>query len=1110
MLLKNLRQFFNQLSRFGSTISGKVTMLAFSLVVISAITIAVFFFQETLKTFAQKELENVVYEVNAKSVKLEDTIKTLHDDVLFLSRTPPVQGVIRSRNGNGIDPLDSSTEEEWTQRLSFIFSNFILSKPNYIQTRYIGISENGKELLKVERINEEILTRENNALQEKGNTTYFLDTIKLQENEVYLSNINLKQEHSEIATPPLPLMHAAVPIYAEDNAIFGIVIISMDFSNVFNELLSSQFKNTLRYVINDNGDILGNKNSTNNFGFEFKGQESILSIFPSIRNIYLNPSINTANFELKKNHENLLMYLNKIYYHPYDNSKFIGFIEAISLNTIQNRIKEPINRILILMLVLIGTATLLALFLARLITKPLKNIITAIEEYGKHENHIQLPKDADGEVGILAQAFSTMVDQVNMRREKLHQNEAYTRSVIDNAPDGIITINNLGLVCSYNPGAENIFGYNQDEIVGKDARLLVSDTFIELNKKHFKEYSPSPQGKVIYSVIEANGIHKNGSIVPVEISLSETTLNNQPIFIASVRDISRRKRIESQLKLSAKVMDTAIEAIMITDEDNKIQMVNPAFEHITGYTLDDIKDKTPKVFESDQHDKFFYHRIWDTVRETGAWKGELWVNRKNGDVYPKWMSVSSIHDETGKITHHVGIFSDITERKLAEKRLEHLANYDPLTDLPNRRLFHDRLDQAIQRANRKKTLFGLLFLDIDHFKVINDTQGHNIGDQLLIEVADRLHITVRKSDTVARLAGDEFTVILESIDSAENACHVAQTIVTALSRPFELGGRKHFSGVSIGISLYPSDGTDPETLLKHADVAMYHAKEKGRNNFQQYHESMSTSIIHRLQLETQLRHALEHKDFILHFQPQFDVNSHEIVGAEALIRWKQNDGSLIYPDTFIPTAEETKLILPIGDLVIEEACKQHALWNEQGLGKIRISVNVSANQLNHRNTLPFTVKRLLNKYQMQAKYLELEFTESVLIEQNPHTTATLNGLQLLGCPLSLDDFGTGYASLSQLKRLPFRVIKIDRSFIKDIAYDQDSIEIVRAIIAMSKSLKRIVIAEGVENEEQLACLKELNCDQVQGYLFSKAIPGDEFSKLLQKKQSRTFIPQAKL
>jgi len=1099
MLLKSLRHIFNQLSKFGSTISGKVTMLAFSLVVISAITIAVFFFQETLKTLAQKELENITHEVNIKSEQLKDTIKTLHDDVLFLSRTPPVQGIIRARKGKGTDPLDNSTEEEWIQRLSFIFSNFILSKPNYIQAQYIGISENGKELLRVERINEKVLTKEKSALQETGNMAYFLDAIKLGKNEVYLSNINLNRQYNEITTPYLPIMRAAVPIYAEDNTIFGIIIINMNFSNILKELLSSKFENINEYVTNHDGDILDDQHNVTNFGFEFNKQDNLLSIFPDIQKSYLNPSINTANFEVIKDNEKLLMYLQKVYYHPYDNSKFIGLTEAVSLNTIQDRIKEPINRIIILMLILIGTATLLALFLASLITKPLKNIITAIEEYGKHENHIQLPKDADGEVGILAQAFSTMVDQVNMRREKLNQNEAYIRSVIDNAPDGIITINNLGLVRSYNPGAENIFGYSQNEIIGKDAKLLVSDSFVEFNKKCFREYSQSPEGKIIYSVIEANGIHKDGSIVPVEISLSETTLNNQPIFIASVRDISRRKRIENQLKLSAKVMDTAIEAIMITDEDNKIQMVNPAFEHITGYSLDDIKDKTPEIFESDEHDKSFYQRIWNTVRETGAWKGELWVNRKNGDVYPKWMSISSIHDESGKITHHVGIFSDITERKLAEKRLEHLANYDPLTDLPNRRLFHDRLDQAIQRANRKKSQFGLLFLDIDHFKVINDTQGHNIGDQLLVEVADRLHITVRKSDTVARLAGDEFTVILESIDSAENACHVAQTIVTELSKPFKLGGRKHFSGVSIGISLYPRDGTDPETLLKHADVAMYHAKEKGRNNFQQYQESMSTSIIHRLQLETQLRHALEHKDFVLHFQPQFDVNSNEIVGAEALIRWKQSDGSLIFPDTFIPTAEETKLILPIGDLVIEEACKQHAQWNEKGLGKIRISVNVSANQLNHRNTLPFTVKRLLNKYQMQAKYLELEFTESVLIEQNPHTTATLNGLQQLGCPLSLDDFGTGYASLSQLKRLPFRVIKIDRSFIKDIAYDQDSIEIVRAIIAMSKSLKRIVIAEGVENEEQLACLRELNCDQVQGYLFSKAIPGDDFSTLLEKK-----------
>jgi diguanylate cyclase (GGDEF)-like protein len=458
-----------------------------------------------------------------------------------------------------------------------------------------------------------------------------------------------------------------------------------------------------------------------------------------------------------------------------------------------------------------------------------------------------------------------------------------------------------------------------------------------------------------------------------------------------------------------------------------------------------------------------------------------------------------------------GIMQDITERKQAEAQIYNLAYFDSLTGLPNRLLFKEHLAHALARSERSGRIAALLFLDLDRFKNINDTLGHSIGDKLLQSVAERLLVCVRKSDvvgrednssldsSVARLGGDEFTVLLTEINNVQDAARVAQRIIKAVSRPFVLDGHEVTVTTSIGISLYPNDGNDIITLVKNADTAMYYAKDLGRNNFQFYTQSMNVSTLERLSLENSLRKALEREEFLLHYQPQVDLKTNEIVGVEALVRWKNRDRGMVSPGEFIPLAEETGLIIQIDEWVLRTACLQAVIWQKSGLQPITMSVNLSGQHFIRENLLE-TVGKTLRDTGLDPHYLELELTESVLMKNAEETVRTLRALKEMGVHISIDDFGTGYSSLSYLKRFPLDTLKVDRSFIKEIPADQDSAEITKAIIAMAHSLKLRVLAEGVETEEQLAFLHEHGCEVLQGFLYSRPLPYEDLVRFVSEKR----------
>lgn len=586
-----------------------------------------------------------------------------------------------------------------------------------------------------------------------------------------------------------------------------------------------------------------------------------------------------------------------------------------------------------------------------------------------------------------------------------------------------------------------------------------------------------------------------------------------PLLIDALIKCAFQVRADAEMRLSRTVFETSSEAIMVTDGQNHIVAVNAAFSDVTGYTRGEVLGLDPRFMNSGRHDEGFFQGLWKSLTENGRWSGEIWNRRKNGEIYPEWMSVSAVKDRLGKVTHYVTIFTDITERKEAEERVRHLAHYDALTDLPNRTLFYDRLSQALIQAQRDNTLAAVMFIDLDRFKNINDTLGHSVGDLLLQGVAERLIQCMRQGDSVSRQGGDEFVVLLPAIGQAEDAAVVAQKILESIGKPFFLDEHELHVTCSIGISFYPNDGDNSETLMKNADTAMYRAKEAGRGNYQFYLADMNARSLERLAMETSMRFAIEREQFELYYQPQIDVAGGTMVGAEALIRWNHPTLGMVLPAHFIPLAEETGLIQPIGEWVLRTACRQAARWQSQGYASFLVSVNVSARQFRQAGFVDM-VASALRDCGLPPECLELELTESVLMGQTDKNIAILRSLKQMGLTIAIDDFGTGYSSLNYLKRLPIDTLKVDRSFVGDLPRDKDDAAIVDAVVSMAHSLSLKVVAEGVETEDQVEFLRSRRCYLMQGFYFYEALPAAELTRLLEEggivRTAKRATPQALL
>jgi len=685
--------------------------------------------------------------------------------------------------------------------------------------------------------------------------------------------------------------------------------------------------------------------------------------------------------------------------------------------------------------------------------------------------------------------MSAFASAVNELLDGLQRHEYKDRAVLEAVPDAMILLGSDGIFLDFHPSNAQDFTVSPENYIGRsvgdilapetaDAVLAVMQTAKKTGHAQVLEFESQPQGATAVQQYEARiAAIGDGS------------------YLAIVRNITERKSAEANMRIQISAMNAASDQIVITDGEECVEFVNPAFERATGFSREEVIGKNASCLVAGKRDETSHTEIWKANRAGKTWHGEIVGRRKDGNHCPEDMTVTPVMNDASVVEHCIAIKRDITAQKIYEAQLDRMAHHDSLTGLPNRLLFSDRLTQRIAEARRRGEQVAVMFLDMDRFKLVNDTLGHNSGDRLLTQVADRLKTALRDADTVARMGGDEFTVILSQVRDLDDASMIARRILDTVSKPFHLGGHELYLTASIGISVFPSDGSDVETLVRNADAAMYHAKESGRDMFHFYTEALNTAAVERMTLEAALRKAIEREELLAYYQPRLDIHSGRVLGVEALVRWQHPDLKIVTPDQFIPLAEETGLIVPIGEWMLQNACRQNKSWQDQKLGPLEVGVNISARQFQLADLVDL-VRRTLSETDLDPAYLVLELTESALMLNPDHAVKVLSKLKKLGVKLFIDDFGTGYSSLSHLKYFPIDAVKIDQSFVRNITTDADDAAIAGAVVAMAHSLKLKVIAVGVETLEQLDFLRSLDCDQMQGYFVSRPVPAEDLAHVL--------------
>ncbi len=662
---------------------------------------------------------------------------------------------------------------------------------------------------------------------------------------------------------------------------------------------------------------------------------------------------------------------------------------------------------------------------------------------------------------------------------------------MDHMADKVTWVTSEAKVVYANLAACNSLGYTMEEMLQMRIPDFDPDFPAEVWPKHWEELK-----KYGSHTFETRHRTKDGRIYPVEVSINYMRFGDEEYNCGFARDITKRKLMEEELKLSSMVFQNSSEAMLVTDENNQIISVNPAFSAITGYSFEEVKGKNPKVFKSGRHDQKFYRAMWKEIVSHGKWQGEIWDKRKDGKIHAKLLSINTNRSDDGSVHRYVALFSDITEKKKSEELIWRQANFDTLTGLPNRDMFSDKLGQEMKNSTRAGLPLALLLIDLDQFKEVNDTLGHAVGDMLLKDAARRISACVRKSDTVARLGGDEFTIVISAVADNTHIEDVAQKIITKLAEPFHLGREIVYISASIGISFYPSDADDIDVLMKNADQAMYVSKNKGRNRFSYFTAELQDLAQKRLRLINDLRGALEGGQFNVHFQPIVELSTGRIRKAEALIRWQHPERGMVSPAEFIPLAEKIGLIDEIGRWVFKETARWASILNKVCKDDCQMSINMSPIQFQQGARLCNEWGKYLAALGLSGKNIVIEITEGLLLNVESEVVDTLLKFRDAGIQVAVDDFGTGYSSLSYLKKFDIDYLKIDRSFVNNLETDPDNMALSEAIIVMAHKLGLKVIAEGVETEEQRNFLAAAGCDFAQGYLFSHPVPPAEFEKLL--------------
>jgi diguanylate cyclase (GGDEF)-like protein/PAS domain S-box-containing protein len=704
-------------------------------------------------------------------------------------------------------------------------------------------------------------------------------------------------------------------------------------------------------------------------------------------------------------------------------------------------------------------------------------------------------RDADGKPRRMIGTHTDITEQ-RRTQERLEdlmaavaESEAHYRSFFAEAKAVMLLIDPAdGRIIDANPAASAFYGYTREELLAMRITDINQLTRAEVDKEMSRAAAEQRDHFVFPHRL------KDGSVRTVEVYSGPYHLQDRLILYSIVHDITARAEAERVIREAATVFDATGEAIMITDAQGVIKRVNPAFTATTGYTGAEAVGQTPRLLKSGRHEARYYEEMWGALLTAGRWEGEIWDRRKNGETFPIWQTISAVRNDEGEIVEFVALFIDITQRKRSEEEIAYRANYDALTGLPNRNLLVERLGQAMKQARREGSRVAVMFIDLDFFKQVNDTLGHPVGDRLLQAVAERMRLCVRETDTIARQGGDEFVVLLADIEDTAAAGTVADKIIAQASAPFVVDDNEIHIGASIGITLFPNDGNDIETLFRNADLAMYRAKDAGRNNAQFFELAMTTAAVERRAIEADLRGALARDEFVLHYQPVVDLASGRVVGAEALLRWNHPERGLVGPDHFVPLAEETGLIRDIGAWVFAAGCRQLAAWRASGHA-LSLALNVSVRQLPDALSVEHILATLAH-HGLSPRQIVLEITEGVLLADSPTIQRWFVAAGEAGLQLAIDDFGTGYSSLAYLKRFPVHHVKIDKAFVRDMASDPADRALVEAILAMAQSLGLSVVAEGVETAEQAGLLHERACEFAQGYLYGRPVDAAAFLALL--------------
>lgn len=697
--------------------------------------------------------------------------------------------------------------------------------------------------------------------------------------------------------------------------------------------------------------------------------------------------------------------------------------------------------------------------------------------------------------GIFSGYFVMMPQLTNRKLaiDTLRVSEAKYRSLFENIDQGVIYLDAMGIVMAVNQAAEQLLSLPRDVIIGRKFVDSCFNVIKEDGSVFPEEQQPSAlallTGKPVEGVVMGlfNAERQNYIWMVVNAVPEFREGEHQPHqVLMTLTNITRQKQSEGKLSMASVIFNNIGEGIFVTDKDKKIISVNEAFTTITGFTQQDVYGKGAHFLHAKKNSLKSDDELSRVTGCVNSWQGEIWRRHKNSMDFPSWTTVSEVKDASGEVAHYVHVFMDITHFKKAQDHLGFLAYHDPLTKLPNRLLLRDRIDHSLQNALREGSEAAVLFLDLDRFKGINDTYGHEVGDGLLKEVAKRIKNLVRKEDTVSRYAGDEFVVFMENIPDAKNPAKLAQKLIDTFNAPVYIKGYRLKISISVGISLFPQDGHDTDTLIKNADAAMYRAKKEGRNNFQYYSQELTTEAFEKMSMESALCQSIERHELILYYQPQVCLKTGKLVGVESLVRWMHPVLGLVSPTLFIPIAEESGFIVALGEWVLQKACMQMRRWLDEGLQVNKMVVNISAIQLS-RSDFVATAERMLHSTGLAPSYLELELIGGSFIDNSEQTIKTLNQLVALGIDLTIDDFGVGCFSFNNLKRIPVKKLKINSSFVVDVLNNADDEDIARAVIALGHGLHLQVIAMGIESKAQQNRLLDLGCDEGQGYLYSSPV-----------------------